>query len=110
MISYVAATIDSESRFHSSIPMTSADQAEYLSEEIVLRPSHTSVVVSANLTEAGSICQECPTLTAASPRTTRPFGMCGAASPASSLRAVAISSASATRTVTTTSFGGATGW
>src|SRR6266496_2671339 len=105
---------------------TCADQGQYQSDVIRPcstsdgRPSHTSVVRSVNSMVAGSMCQEYPTLTSDSPRTTRPFGMRGAAWPARSFCAVAISSgsvkrlwyssASATRTVTTTSIGAAGGY
>jgi tetratricopeptide (TPR) repeat protein len=94
-----------------------ADQGQYRSDVITRfstsegRPSQTSVAVSVNSTESGSMCQEYPTLTSGSPRTTRPFGMRGADSPARSFCAIPISSgsvkrrryssASATRTVTT---------
>jgi hypothetical protein len=78
------------------IATTFADQGEYRSDVITRfstsesRPSQTSVAVSANSTEAGSMCQEYPTLTSGSPRTTRPFGMLGTASPSHRLPSLSL--------------------
>src|SRR5262245_49162350 len=85
--------------------MTSADPGQYWSLVTVPsstndgRPSHTSMVMSANSSVAGSMCHDHGAFTPGSSRTTVPSGIDATSSPASSCRAWSASSGVASSTL-----------
>src|SRR5689334_2815025 len=97
--------------------MTWADHGQYWSLVTVRsstndgNPSQTSIVMSANSSVAGSMCQLHGAFTPGSSRTTVPSGMLATSSPASSWRACSASSgvASSTLNVSPTTWIVATG-